>query len=229
MQKLTNSHLRYFFFQFRRDKQLRFSDAVIKLLSGLRVETQINRENQHVRSVLKPPHTKSLLPREKQAQIQKCSMDSIYIHGGGGGAAQLLEVQDLQYTAPSQSHENLSESAQKALLVGTKHLFFDLKILTFTAFRFSFVLDNVAVSSIEFENNQMQPKVGTVIPPYNAHYDKHPRAYFNFAQIDKVRVAQLDKVCFTFVFIYGATKLLQCSKSSSSSSDLWMWSLQNIL
>ena len=30
------------------------------------------------------------------------------------------------------------------------------------------------------------PKSGVVIPPYNAQNDKHPKAYFKFAGVDKV-------------------------------------------
>ena len=49
-----------------------------------------------------------------------------------------------------------------------------------------YVLDNVAMSSVERENNRQNPKVGTVIPPYNSQHDPHPRAYFRFQGVNRV-------------------------------------------
>ena len=44
----------------------------------------------------------------------------------------------------------------------------------------SFVLDSMAVSSISKDYSKTNPKLGPVIPPYNACNDKDVREYFKF-------------------------------------------------
>ena len=48
-----------------------------------------------------------------------------------------------------------------------------------------FVTDSVAVSSISQDYSRCNPKLGAVIPPYNAHQDRHVTNYFNFVGINK--------------------------------------------
>ena len=44
----------------------------------------------------------------------------------------------------------------------------------------SFVLDCKAVSNISVDYSRANPKLGSVIPPYNAQKDYHVDGYFNF-------------------------------------------------
>lgn len=44
----------------------------------------------------------------------------------------------------------------------------------------SFVLDCKAVSNISIDYSRANPKLGSVIPPYNAQKDYHVDNYFNF-------------------------------------------------
>ncbi|KAK3597069.1 hypothetical protein CHS0354_022075 [Potamilus streckersoni] len=49
----------------------------------------------------------------------------------------------------------------------------------------SFVLDCTAVSSISCDFSKANPKLGPVIPPYNAQKDVHVSKYFDFHGVDK--------------------------------------------
>lgn len=49
----------------------------------------------------------------------------------------------------------------------------------------TFVLDNLAVSSISNDFSRANPKLGPVIPPYNSQKDKLVQNYFKFIGVDK--------------------------------------------
>ena len=49
----------------------------------------------------------------------------------------------------------------------------------------TFVLDCTAVSSISSDYSKANPKLGPVIPPYNAQRDGHVKPYFQFYGVDK--------------------------------------------
>lgn len=49
----------------------------------------------------------------------------------------------------------------------------------------AFVTDTNAVSSISTDYSKANPKLGPVIPPYNAQMDKHCEDYFRFIGVDK--------------------------------------------
>jgi hypothetical protein len=49
----------------------------------------------------------------------------------------------------------------------------------------SFVLDCKAVSSISLDYSTANPKLGSVIPPYNSQLDSHVQSYFSFFGLSK--------------------------------------------
>ena len=61
-----------------------------------------------------------------------------------------------------------------------------------------FVLDCNAVSSISCDFSKANPKLGPVIPPYNAQKDHHVGNYFKFAGVDKTldKTGQVCTLCF---------------------------------
>ncbi len=61
-------------------------------------------------------------------------------------------------------------------------------------FGFRFILDNIAVNRIKDDYTRQNPKSGVVIPPYNAQNDRHPKAYFKFAGVDKVSSRLIQEV-----------------------------------
>ncbi|CAL8076957.1 unnamed protein product [Calicophoron daubneyi] len=50
----------------------------------------------------------------------------------------------------------------------------------------AFILDSVAVSHISDDNSTANPKVGSVIPVYNAQLDPHAKKYFKSPYVKKV-------------------------------------------
>lgn len=57
-----------------------------------------------------------------------------------------------------------------------------------------FVLDCNAVSSISSDFSKANPKLGPVIPPYNAQKDSHVTNYFRFQGVDKT-LEKTGQVC----------------------------------
>ena len=48
-----------------------------------------------------------------------------------------------------------------------------------------FVTDNIAVSSISGDYSQTNPKLGSVIPPFNSQKCRYSREYFKFHGVDR--------------------------------------------
>jgi hypothetical protein len=63
----------------------------------------------------------------------------------------------------------------------------------------SFILDCKAVSNISNDYSTANPKLGSVIPPYNAQLDPHVEGYFDFFGVrDRLRQV-LQKTYFLFI------------------------------
>jgi hypothetical protein len=64
----------------------------------------------------------------------------------------------------------------------------------------SFVLDCKAVSNISNDYSTANPKLGSVIPPYNSQLDPHSQSYFQFFGIPKTlrKSEQVNLVLFHF-------------------------------
>jgi hypothetical protein len=64
----------------------------------------------------------------------------------------------------------------------------------------SFVLDCKAVSNISIDYSTANPKLGSVIPPYNAQLDHHADSYFQFFGVPRTlgRSGQVEKD-FSFI------------------------------
>lgn len=63
----------------------------------------------------------------------------------------------------------------------------------------SFVLDSVAVSNISVDYSRANPKLGSVIPPYNSVEDKHISAYFrNYGVNDLLKKTGQVKLPFVY-------------------------------
>lgn len=50
----------------------------------------------------------------------------------------------------------------------------------------AFVLDSMAVSSISQDYSKTNPKLGPVIPPFNAQKNRHTKPYFKYFGVNKV-------------------------------------------
>jgi len=50
----------------------------------------------------------------------------------------------------------------------------------------SFILDCKAVSNISIDYSTANPKLGSVIPPYNSQLDPHVQSYFEFFGVPRV-------------------------------------------
>jgi hypothetical protein len=62
----------------------------------------------------------------------------------------------------------------------------------------SFILDCKAVSNISRDYSTANPKLGSVIPPYNSQLDSHVQSYFQFFGVPKTleRSGQVDILKF---------------------------------
>ncbi|XP_076819305.1 uncharacterized protein LOC143465056 isoform X1 [Clavelina lepadiformis] len=48
-----------------------------------------------------------------------------------------------------------------------------------------FILDGIALSSIQDDFGKIQPKLGPAIPPYNSHFDPYVKNYFTYKGLDE--------------------------------------------
>lgn len=63
-----------------------------------------------------------------------------------------------------------------------------------------FILDNNAVSNISSEFSRTNPKLGPVLPPYNAQKDIHVANYFEYIGVKRTldKTGQVRVVCVQF-------------------------------
>jgi len=61
----------------------------------------------------------------------------------------------------------------------------------------SFILDGIALSSLQESFGQINPKLGSAIPPYNSQFDKSTNEYFKFKGVQKTlnKTKQSKNVC----------------------------------
>ena len=69
----------------------------------------------------------------------------------------------------------------------------------------SFILDCKAVSNISNDYSVANPKLGSVIPPYDPQLDPHTQNYFQFFGVPRTlqRSGQVEKILEDLRFLFG--------------------------